>query len=857
MGDQQMLGTDSPLRKERSVSFRFVPDFSEAANNEEQSKAGGDAKARDNGGDNGSNDGGGGGGNPFGNDGDEGFEEAEATSEDNDDMVLFTPWERVRAKKAAKARSFLIEMMAYFLFIILFCVTVFGLRSPWMYYSAEAVRNRLKLGNTDKGGFLLVSDTNGFYTYLEDILVPNVYPTQWYNGNERTSYEKRFAGMHNRLVGTTRLRQIRVAKNVDCRVSDKFSAFVRDCYPPFSSSAESEAAYGPAHNRTKYRYSSTGDLCDFSPIPGRHCSSLSIGKSGQSYPSGGFVTDLPLGSNMAQQIVQELKDDAWVDHQTRAVAIDLTFYNANTHLIIVLQLLCEWLPTGTVLTKISVKPTPALTLENDRERASLALEVILQIYLFVYLVNEVTDFYSYKRIPRSDCITCKRQMILREGLEKVYVCLECHTEFNPFSQRRCGKCLTEYSPERHLCWKGYFQDPWHWLDMINLLFFIIVFGLRFRLRADLAKVAFSAGPRFILMFPLAGQFSISNYLNSVNALLCFIKTFKYLGKFSQLAVLIRTLSHSRQEIAYFLVIFAVIFTGFALAFQLGFGGDVEDYRSFADSLMSLFRMLLGEFDYAALEKSNRVLAPLFFTFYNVLVLFVLSNMFIAIVSGAYAVAITEASSGDEFLSSSLRLFFNNLIVQFNRLIGRDSMITDILLLIERLQAIQGLTTEERGDLTVFLNEVEHKPDDNDLFNHVLAAFDRRVNREMTHEDFLLMKAAVSEHYKRRREDEDEAEASAGDSFGFAQVVGAAPPQIVAGNASDRGGGPAGLSNSGGGGHSSAPNRGGSEGSMSMTSPGTTSPSNRNRLHHTASLAGGEASLGDSVPVHLRMSAAAA
>ena len=666
--------------------------------------------------------------------------------------ILFSPWERVRAKKTAKARSFLIEMVAYLLFIVLFCLTTFALRSQWIFWSSESVRSTVKI-NGGKNGFFTVGDTQGFYSYMEGVFVPNVYSTHWYNGNEKTTYEKRFSGMQNRLVGTTRLRQIRVDKNVDCRVSDKFKNFVKDCYPPYSSAAEATAAYGPPHNRTKYRHYTTGTLCQFSPVS-RHCSSLTTGKTGQSYPSSGYVVDLPLSQAAALQMLAEMKTGGYVDQQTRAIAIDFTMYNANTRLLVVTQLLVEWLPTGSVTTKASIKPTPTLQLETDGDRAALALEIMLALYLFCYLINEVTDFYRYKKISREQCIKCKKAQILRRGLEKRYICLECRNEFNPFKDKRCGRCLTEYNSKKHLCWRGYFQDPWHWLDVINLIFFVIVFGLRFQLRSDLADLRFESGSRFMLLVPVAGQFSISNYLNSVNALLCFIKTFKYLGKFQQLSVLIKTLSNSREEIFYFLVIFAVIFVGFALAFQLGFGSDVEEYRSFTDSLMSLFRMLLGEFNYYALENSNRVLAPLFFTFYNVLVLFVLSNMFIAIVSGAYATAITESGPDDEFLSSSLKLFYNGIKVKFDRLVGNESMLTDVLLLIERLEQIPDLTSDQQGDITIFKNEVEHNPEDNEMFNFVLSAFDRRVNREMTLEDFQMMKTSVTQFKQSQVEEED-------------------------------------------------------------------------------------------------------
>ena len=51
---------------------------------------------------------------------------------------------------------------------------------------------------------------------------------------------------------------------------------------------------------------------------------------------------------------------------------------------------------------------------------------------------------------------------------------------------------------------------------------------------------------------------------------------------------------------------------------------------------TLFRVILGDFDFNSLEAANRVLGPMFFLSYVFLVFFVLLNMFIAIINDTYA-----------------------------------------------------------------------------------------------------------------------------------------------------------------------------------------------------------------------------
>ena len=51
---------------------------------------------------------------------------------------------------------------------------------------------------------------------------------------------------------------------------------------------------------------------------------------------------------------------------------------------------------------------------------------------------------------------------------------------------------------------------------------------------------------------------------------------------------------------------------------------------------TLFRIILGDFDFHQIENANRVLGPTFFISYVFFVFFVLLNMFLAIINDTYA-----------------------------------------------------------------------------------------------------------------------------------------------------------------------------------------------------------------------------
>ena len=79
--------------------------------------------------------------------------------------------------------------------------------------------------------------------------------------------------------------------------------------------------------------------------------------------------------------------------------------------------------------------------------------------------------------------------------------------------------------------------------------------------------------------------------------------------------------------------------------------EIDDFSDFASSFTTLFLVILGEFDFSALNESNPVLAPILFFSFVIVVFFVLVNMFIAILSEAHeAVASRNEEADDEFIT---------------------------------------------------------------------------------------------------------------------------------------------------------------------------------------------------------------
>eukprot|EP01012_Entosiphon_sulcatum_P018547 TRINITY_DN2327_c0_g1_i2.p1 TRINITY_DN2327_c0_g1~~TRINITY_DN2327_c0_g1_i2.p1 ORF type:complete len:683 (+),score=89.56 TRINITY_DN2327_c0_g1_i2:348-2396(+) len=578
---------------------------------------------------------------------------------------------------------------------------------------------------------------------MENVVLPVALPTTWYNNDTLSKYDSKFALWYNYLVGTMRLRQLRVGEGGDkqpslCKLSKKFDAVLTTCYPPFHTKKQSTQSFGnqSAPISSAFRWQSAKDLCKSN----RWCGENIYGRKKTKYPPNGFVWDFTKDATQAVAELQQLKAGRWIDAQTRAVVVEFTLYNPNIRIICAIQLLVEFFPSGTVATSDSVKPMNLLGLQSLTDIALFCGEVLLIAAVCLYIIREFQEFYTFWKVKPNRCTVCRKQQCIRNGEQKLIECPEdfCQRSFNPFRLPNCPECGREVA-EIHLCWRGYFQDTWNILDIVNQFFFLLVFGLRFALRGELPKINFDVGDTFFDFYPIAWRYALANWLNSVNALLCFTKTFKFLAKFRSMSALVRTISKAKKELAGFLVIFTIVFFGFALSHNLAFGTDIDGYKDWTASLITLFLSLLGTFDYPSMLQSNRLLAPLFFITYQLMVFFILANMFIAIISMAYEVVKEEIFKGrDDFLGSSLTLYFN----EWRYKIFKNKARQRLEALLVKLAAVPGLTPAQLDDIRTFRNEMEHQPSSTDLFNHITAAFGDWRTRKLTADDYTRLRQAV-------------------------------------------------------------------------------------------------------------------
>ncbi|XP_077870443.1 uncharacterized protein LOC144364038 [Saccoglossus kowalevskii] len=91
-----------------------------------------------------------------------------------------------------------------------------------------------------------------------------------------------------------------------------------------------------------------------------------------------------------------------------------------------------------------------------------------------------------------------------------------------------------------------------------------------------------------------------------------------------------------EYIAKFLFLYLVFLIPYTCAFWMMFGGEVQYYMTVAETMFSLFRMTLVDYDYDALKEANpTVMTDILIGTYLAISAIILMNIFIALLSDAF------------------------------------------------------------------------------------------------------------------------------------------------------------------------------------------------------------------------------
>ncbi|CAH0550022.1 unnamed protein product [Brassicogethes aeneus] len=144
--------------------------------------------------------------------------------------------------------------------------------------------------------------------------------------------------------------------------------------------------------------------------------------------------------------------------------------------------------------------------------------------------------------------------------------------------------------------------------------------------------------------------STQGLMKSLEAILMFIvylKFFKFLDVSRSLSLLQLAFVKCIRDIFAFSILFFLVMVAFAFWGHLLFGRQLKSYYTFGDSIFTLLKAVLSDFNYEQIEDADYIMAPIFFTLFMIIVFFILLNMLLAIINDSYSLVLEEQSQSKQ------------------------------------------------------------------------------------------------------------------------------------------------------------------------------------------------------------------
>ena len=322
------------------------------------------------------------------------------------------------------------------------------------------------------------------------------------------------------------------------------------------------------------------------------------------YPGGGYIVDLKNSSTASEQIA-ELDRHGWIDLKTRAIFVDFSFYNPNVDLFLACRIVFEFLPSGLVKPYANhrvVQVKDGINFNNPATRTENIL-LVIQIMMITWLAyDEAGEMY------------------------------------------RAGKT---HKWRLLPALKLYCSDFWSLADCATIAIACVLLYLQFyqiEVVAELLKDADNMNSSKIQNMGFWAQQAQS--LSGVQALILWLKVFKYAAVTHKLEKLFEAIGKSIPAALDLLFVYFIMIVAFAVSGHIIFGNDVPAYATMLLALMSSIRVaLFGEYDWDSMYNSNRLLGPIWVFLFMLASGIFLINFLIGIFCEVYAEVMSAEDDG--------------------------------------------------------------------------------------------------------------------------------------------------------------------------------------------------------------------
>lgn len=408
-------------------------------------------------------------------------------------------------------------------------------------------------------------------------------------------------------VGGVRFRQVRIRPDscsvLNYKTKEEYTKEESQCYADYSAALKSEEAYSiglqPCEDESSeciasqaFRY--TADIPNGSSVRGKLAS---YGADGFYLDSVSYLTDAKLEESELLQMFKLLKDNEWLDLQTRAVIITFLTWNSNYEYFSQLQFMLEFGASSVVLPTYSIQTFNILPFMSSWQN----------------MQNSLTDFMQ--KFP----------------------------ELYLFAFAWFGLAVSMVSAIVKKSAGWFFTSMWNYVDLslfllmqAQMIIKIYLYFAAVEIKDTLEKQNFNIFLNFNT--PLLAIWVLAN-VESYATLIAALKLLSYF-KLSSMTMIWDTLERGSRSIFAFMIIFGLLLNAFTQMSHIVYGRVLQSFSTYFYSFINLFRMLLGDINrYTDMSNAEPNFTPFIFIGYIFLCFFVMLNIFVAILNEAFGVVV--------------------------------------------------------------------------------------------------------------------------------------------------------------------------------------------------------------------------
>nr|XP_022331159.1 polycystic kidney disease protein 1-like 2 isoform X2 [Crassostrea virginica] len=297
------------------------------------------------------------------------------------------------------------------------------------------------------------------------------------------------------------------------------------------------------------------------------------------YSGGGYTVLLDGNVTQSLAVIQDLQDSSWIDYRTRAVFVEFTSYNANIKMFCVVMIVFEFSNLGALFPAYQVFTTKYFNYGSSLEMFTAFCEILFVIFALCFFYLEIKRLYYGGRAK-------------------------------------------------------YFRDPWSYIEIIQIILSFSIVGLNLKRIVSVSSklTSLRSTDEFVSFYTSIFWDMTLNYVLAFFVFLVILKFFKLLKFNIRMYFLSQTLSIAKKNLLGFALIVVIVVVAFAHFAMLTFGTVLQGFAGMGESLITLFRLALGESDFPSLKLANSYLGPIFFFLYIFMVQWTVLVMFMAILN---------------------------------------------------------------------------------------------------------------------------------------------------------------------------------------------------------------------------------